>query len=102
MNRKKKPIATAWGSPMREVACSVASRLLTKLGERRVVVGVGPADVDPGEHPGGHDHQSPEQDAEREPGKEPPGQEGRSIGDQDRKSTRLNSSHLVISYAVFC
>src|SRR5688500_19570283 len=28
----------------------------------------------------------------------------RSLGDQirDRKSTRLNSSHLVISYAVFC
>src|SRR5256885_16798278 len=26
----------------------------------------------------------------------------RRIGDQDRKSTRLNSSHLVISYAVFC
>src|SRR2546426_8122216 len=25
---------------------------------------------------------------------------GRSLG--DRKSTRLNSSHLVISYAVFC
>src|SRR5256885_7930171 len=24
------------------------------------------------------------------------------IGRQDRKSTRLNSSHLVISYAVFC
>src|SRR6202171_1439511 len=23
-------------------------------------------------------------------------------GDQDRKSTRLNSSHLAISYAVFC
>src|SRR5256885_3933052 len=23
-------------------------------------------------------------------------------GEQDRKSTRLNSSHLVISYAVFC
>src|SRR5256885_12754898 len=23
-------------------------------------------------------------------------------GNQDRKSTRLNSSHLVISYAVFC
>src|SRR2546426_1875051 len=28
-------------------------------------------------------------------------QVGRSIG-ADRKSTRLNSSHLVISYAVFC
>src|SRR5256885_4053639 len=28
---------------------------------------------------------------------------GRHLGDlQDRKSTRLNSSHLVISYAVFC
>src|SRR5256885_704667 len=25
-----------------------------------------------------------------------------AIGRQDRKSTRLNSSHLVISYAVFC
>src|SRR5256885_3072634 len=24
------------------------------------------------------------------------------VGRQDRKSTRLNSSHLVISYAVFC
>src|SRR2546426_9363532 len=24
------------------------------------------------------------------------------LGPQDRKSTRLNSSHLVISYAVFC
>src|SRR5256885_5310155 len=29
--------------------------------------------------------------------------EGREVdGAQDRKSTRLNSSHLVISYAVFC
>src|SRR5256885_6078081 len=30
--------------------------------------------------------------------------DGRSVhhADQDRKSTRLNSSHLVISYAVFC
>src|SRR2546426_5749716 len=27
---------------------------------------------------------------------------GRRIIVQDRKSTRLNSSHLVISYAVFC
>src|SRR5256885_9860313 len=26
----------------------------------------------------------------------------RRIGGRDRKSTRLNSSHLVISYAVFC
>src|SRR2546426_6044179 len=27
---------------------------------------------------------------------------GHQPGRQDRKSTRLNSSHLVISYAVFC
>src|SRR5256885_10216875 len=27
---------------------------------------------------------------------------GVELGDRDRKSTRLNSSHLVISYAVFC
>src|SRR2546426_6260838 len=26
----------------------------------------------------------------------------RAVADRDRKSTRLNSSHLVISYAVFC
>src|SRR2546426_8226614 len=25
-----------------------------------------------------------------------------ALAEQDRKSTRLNSSHLVISYAVFC
>src|SRR5258708_27116435 len=25
-----------------------------------------------------------------------------SAGDEDRKSTRLNSSHQIISYAVFC
>src|SRR5256885_6025090 len=34
--------------------------------------------------------------AQRMRGREPAGEEG------DRKSTRLNSSHLVISYAVFC
>src|SRR5256885_11662357 len=30
------------------------------------------------------------------------GEEVRHAMNQDRKSTRLNSSHLVISYAVFC
>src|SRR5256885_4516574 len=30
------------------------------------------------------------------------GQERASMNRRDRKSTRLNSSHLVISYAVFC
>src|SRR2546426_5544187 len=32
----------------------------------------------------------------------PPPQKGNGNGRTDRKSTRLNSSHLVISYAVFC
>src|SRR5439155_17065227 len=31
---------------------------------------------------------------------EPP--RGRNVPDEDRKSTRLNSSHVAISYAVFC
>src|SRR3712207_7526242 len=31
-----------------------------------------------------------------------PGHPGRRVGVQDRKSTRLNSSHANISYAVFC
>src|SRR3712207_8423949 len=30
------------------------------------------------------------------------GQEDVALGDEDRKSTRLNSSHANISYAVFC
>src|SRR5437588_3164687 len=30
------------------------------------------------------------------------GASGLSVGPKDRKSTRLNSSHTVISYAVFC
>src|SRR5690349_22169341 len=29
-------------------------------------------------------------------------QHRRGLGDEDRKSTRLNSSHVEISYAVFC
>src|SRR6266446_7879555 len=32
----------------------------------------------------------------------PPHARHRGRGPRDRKSTRLNSSHLVISYAVFC
>src|SRR2546430_11063470 len=32
----------------------------------------------------------------------PGGKPGRCRDDQDRKSTRLNSSHSQISYAVFC
>src|SRR5438552_9213782 len=31
-----------------------------------------------------------------------PGQGGRYFRELDRKSTRLNSSHQIISYAVFC
>src|SRR2546426_9072340 len=31
-----------------------------------------------------------------------PARRARRVVDGDRKSTRLNSSHLVISYAVFC
>src|SRR3712207_7620597 len=30
------------------------------------------------------------------------GRVGPQVGDEDRKSTRLNSSHANISYAVFC
>src|SRR5256885_7552969 len=33
---------------------------------------------------------------------DPPAHALQHLPDEDRKSTRLNSSHLVISYAVFC
>src|SRR5256885_12964272 len=47
-------------------------------------------------------HSPPDRNRRRESpaSREPP--RFRSCPLQDRKSTRLNSSHLVISYAVFC
>src|SRR5256885_8402911 len=44
-------------------------------------------------------YQQPDAEGEQQPGLQRPAH--RPV-DQDRKSTRLNSSHLVISYAVFC
>src|SRR5256885_7216055 len=41
-------------------------------------------------------------DSRFDPMWEAAGIEARIVNLQDRKSTRLNSSHLVISYAVFC
>src|SRR5439155_18126105 len=35
-------------------------------------------------------------------GVESPWERIRALNDRDRKSTRLNSSHVAISYAVFC
>src|SRR5256885_9411754 len=50
---------------------------------------------------GGHVHRArPRRD--RRAGAGRPGGRREQVGDGDRKSTRLNSSHLVISYAVFC
>src|SRR5256885_7107597 len=45
-----------------------------------------------------HQHIESKRDDRRRSGRE----ESRREGSEDRKSTRLNSSHLVISYAVFC
>src|SRR3712207_7896041 len=45
-----------------------------------------------------------EQHEQREEGREPPERRAAPLAgpSQDRKSTRLNSSHANISYAVFC
>src|SRR2546422_7882147 len=40
--------------------------------------------------------------AQRHAPAQPPPQPRREVAGQDRKSTRLNSSHGYISYAVFC
>src|SRR2546426_5612177 len=40
--------------------------------------------------------------ASKEPDEDHPYGHGKYVVQGDRKSTRLNSSHLVISYAVFC
>src|SRR5437870_9734540 len=46
----------------------------------------------------GHPGRSP---SSRAAGRDPPSMTG-SVHREDRKSTRLNSSHVAISYAVFC
>src|SRR2546430_6702884 len=53
-----------------------------------------------GEVVGGEVQVGHARDAGDERGESP--QDGHETGDQDRKSTRLNSSHSQISYAVFC
>src|SRR3712207_8498502 len=54
--------------------------------------------VDPEGRPAEHQDGQPEDDQEEQPG------QGRGVphSEVDRKSTRLNSSHANISYAVFC
>src|SRR5437773_3610030 len=63
---------------------SVPQRLCSQLARSRARV------VRTGESPGGRGTQRPRSQHRRDP------------ADQDRKSTRLNSSHITISYAVFC
>src|SRR2546426_1663175 len=55
-----------------------------------------------GHLPGGRPHRPrlPLRGARLVPGQRTAKRKSRSV--RDRKSTRLNSSHLVISYAVFC
>src|SRR5439155_24442133 len=45
---------------------------------------------------------SEETDALTHVGAQPAGGLSTNVGQRDRKSTRLNSSHVAISYAVFC
>src|SRR5688500_19843750 len=71
-----------------------------------------PAAVDPGRRPAGTDSEDDDSEeiAEIVPAaivgdrvdSDVRHEERHDPGDRDRKSTRLNSSHLVISYAVFC
>src|SRR5690625_6593173 len=56
---------------------------------------------------GGHDHGDHQCDEDRDragdrEGRTPAQVRPDPCGDGDRKSTRLNSSHVAISYAVFC
>src|SRR2546430_8864407 len=73
------------------------SALLSPLHHRRPARGVSPAGADPGR--AGHQHR--QRHPTRSRGRCARA-ESRPPGHQDRKSTRLNSSHSQISYAVFC
>src|SRR5437773_5787021 len=52
----------------------------------------------PGEQRQAQEHRAFERGDTREPARRSSG----TVVDRDRKSTRLNSSHITISYAVFC
>src|SRR5882672_733235 len=88
MNRKKNPIATAFGSPIRVATCVTGSTLpaLPKAVPPGVVVGVGPADVDPGEEPGADDDQRPQQDAEGQSRYDQAGEEVFLEGDEENEA----------------
>src|SRR5438270_10554211 len=53
-------------------------------------------------HHGGRDRRAVDDHPLRRGGRLLSGDTRRDLGPQDRKSTRLNSSHSQISYAVFC
>src|SRR5436309_4568903 len=57
-----------------------------------------------GGHPADADRMAPARGAAAEPRQaaQPEPAADRGVGARDRKSTRLNSSHVKISYAVFC
>src|SRR2546426_6474211 len=77
----------AVSGPTRAIATSLRAKVLR---------GVGPRDFQPRRSPGFRHSDwvtRPSRDSNRI---------GLGSGRTDRKSTRLNSSHLVISYAVFC
>src|SRR5256885_8644385 len=59
--------------------------------------------ADPPRHPGrGQHRRAPHPSPEHATGQRQCASASLRSTDRDRKSTRLNSSHLVISYAVFC
>src|SRR5256885_12948602 len=83
------PYTTLFRSPPRLQAVDLRNLVdppVDVAGDRRP----GPHDPAPAAHPG-RDQEDPPRQPQADPGAGP-----------DRKSTRLNSSHLVISYAVFC
>src|SRR3712207_7076643 len=59
-------------------------------------------DLDPAHHHGAHDHQDVAGALLVDQLAQADGAPRAGHVDQDRKSTRLNSSHANISYAVFC
>src|SRR5205807_4989467 len=82
---------------LRFVFCRGSARVRGRLGksvpaERRFV---GQVVHDPAGSGSGRE-------GEEDPARAPDARAGRLLLRRDRKSTRLNSSHLVISYAVFC
>src|SRR6266567_4820853 len=92
------------GSPYDHPSAATTHSPASLMGERTEIEAIQTGCAQPPEHPpaGGRRASGERREPRRLPGQGPQGHRWDHRRASDRKSTRLNSSHSQISYAVFC